>query len=348
MTAAVDAIGNRTTFGYDGEGRVLSRRAPSGHERTWTYDPAGRLLTATDGLANRSTYRYDPAGQLDRITLPRGGHFDYAYDPAGLLATETDPLGRTTTFAYDPAGRPTGTTFPSGRSSTADYDHAGRLLASASEGQTRVLAYDDAGRLASAVSAMGTLSFGYDNRGLMIRSTDGRGDTAYEYDVAHRLTRRAPPTGPATVFTFGSNRGLLASVRGASNLDYSYNVAGQVTSRKGVAPSSTSDESATYDVNGRLTRIGTSAAHEKTHNPAANTTDFTYDSADRLASATVKQGTTVISTTAYGWDADSNRTSVARSGQPTLTAAFDLADRITSTSDGAGHNSGRQRHDVCV
>jgi RHS repeat-associated protein len=352
VTAQIDALGNRTTSGYDGAGRVTTRTPPSGHPRTWTYDAAGRLRTAADGLGNASTYAYDSAGQLARITLPRGGHFDYSYDPTGLIATKTDPLGRVTSFDYDNAGRLTTTTYPSGRVVTAGYDAAGLLRSTTAGTETRTFGYDDAGRLTSATSASGTLGFGYNDRGLMVSSTDALGQTTYEYDAAQRLTRRAPPSLTASVFTYSATKGLPATVRGSINVNLAYNNAGQITSAAGVSPSNTKIESRTYDGNGRLTTVGTAAGANETKatynadgliasltqtqngNPASNTTDFAYDDAGRLASAVLKQGTTVVSTTGYGWDADGNRTSVAVSGQPTVTTDFDLADQILSSSSG--------------
>jgi len=41
-----------------------------------------------------------------------------------------------------------------------------------------------------------------------------------------------------------------------------------------------------------------------------------------------------VSTTTYGWDADSNRTRVSVTGQPDVTTSYNLADQATSDSAG--------------
>jgi RHS repeat-associated protein len=355
QTSRTDALGHTTTVGYDGAGRPTTITVPSGHTTTTGYTPGGRVASASDPLGNTATYGYDSAGQLVRITLPRGGHYDYTYDDAGLLAAETDPLGHTTTFGYDPAGRPVSTSYPSGRVVESGYDSAGRLTTATAGGQTRSYGYDQAGRLVSATSPTGALGFGYDSRGLLIRSTDGRGETGFDYDAAHRLTRRTPAAGTPTVYGHDAESGDVVTVRGPMNLDIDRGPGGRINRIRGVSPSSTAvKETYTYNAAGQLTSTtagatpasqvtydidGQVTSHAQNHgnDPANNTTDLTYDSAGRLTTAVLKHGSTVISTTSYGWDPDANRTTVATTGQPTLTTSYDLADRPTTSSDGTSY-----------
>ncbi len=67
---------------------------------------------------------------------------------------------------------------------------------------------------------------------------------------------------------------------------------------------------------------------------AGKTTTYGYDNASRLASAAVTQSGTTLSSAAYTWDGDGNRASIATNGATAVTATYDLADKLTATSDG--------------
>ncbi len=75
-------------------------------------------------------------------------------------------------------------------------------------------------------------------------------------------------------------------------------------------------------------------------NSADNTTTFGYDNAGRLTSAALAQNGTTVSTTTYGWDADSNRTRVSVSGAPDVTFSYNLADQLTGDSAGTSYGYG--------
>lgn len=347
LTGRSNVYGQKTTFGYDLAGRPTRRTTPSGKSTTWTYDSAGRLKDATDPLANKTQYTWDAAGSLKTVTLPRGGLYQYGYNTVRRLTSETNPLNATTSFTYDGEGRLTQTSYPSGRTIVAGYDLVGRQRTLTAGTDVRNFGYDAAGRMTSAGSG---LSFAYDNRGLMTRSTDGFGDTTYEYDYTARLTKVTPPSGPVTTYTYDTSRGMLATVRGATNLNFSYNAAGQLTDESAVSPT-VSYTSRGYDQAGRLNSlrsvaynaiIGYTADSQvdtvcKTSSycfGSNNLTDYNYDDAGRLTSATVTESGSTLSSAVYTWDGDGNRASVASNGASPVTAEFDLADRLSSTSDG--------------
>lgn len=353
-----DGTNNTTTYDYDLANRKTAETSPLGHVKRWTYDAAGRVKATADALNNTTTYAYDAAGQLTDVTLPRGGAYAFTHDTDGHTLSQSDPLTKTTTYGYDAEGRPTSIVYPSGRSVVTAYDTAGRITSATAGGKTRTYGYDDAGRTTSAADPdTGTLQYAYNDRGLLSTVTDVFGATVYGYDVAQRLSSATPPTGTATTYaySFNSTRETV-SVRGATNADLLYNYAGRLRTRTPIAPSRTTGGSfqfdydnagrpinyvggtATYDADGRV--INTT----DTLSGTTKTTTYGYDDADRLTSAVVTQGTTQLSSTAYQWDADSNRTSVT-SGTTTTTATFNTADQLTSTSDGTSYSyddDGRQ------
>jgi RHS repeat-associated protein len=348
-----DAYNNQTVLGYDGQGRITSSTPPSGHGQTWTYDNAGRLATAADGAGDTSAYAYDAAGRLQTVTLPKGGVYAYGYDAAGRATTATDPLNRVTGWGYDNDGRLTSTTKPSGAAITYGYDPVGdQTSVSATDVGTRHMTYDAAGRLTSASGNGSTLAYAYDNRGLLASSTDSRGQTTYGYDIAQRLDLRAAPGTVPTIFTYDPVTGTPQVLRGPFAINYTYNSAGQLTDTSGTTPSVLGGESRSYDANGRPTTsdlngnpsytvtynadgLVASLKQSEPNNGAGNTTAFTYDSANRLATAALSRNNTLVSTTTYGWDADGNRTSVAVTGQAAVTTSFDLADEPVIASDGS-------------
>ena len=357
VSTEVDGLNRSTAHTYDAAGRLTSTTTPGAHTSNWTYDAAGRPASAADPLGDTSRYTYDASGALATLTLPRGGVYRYTYDSNGRLASETDPLGGATSSSYDAEDRVTRVTPPSGQASTAEYDAAGQLIRRTAGAEVRNFGYDAAGRPSSAAGTLGTptLSFSYDNRGLLVRSTDTFGDTTYDYDSARRLTRRGPPSGPATTYTYDTGRGLLATVRGATNINYnSYDAGGRVTLRSGVAPSSTGTDIYIYDAAGQATKWSergfqasavtyqpdgqiATVSRSFTGNTTPEVTTYGYDNAGRLTSAQVNQGSTTLSSNAYTWDADGNRTSSATNGSAAVTATYNTADRLVSTSDGAAY-----------
>jgi RHS repeat-associated protein len=343
-----------TVFEYDLGGRMTKRTNPSGHSTEWEYDSSGRIEQASDPLGNTTVYGWDSADQLRSVTLPRGGVYEYDYDLAGRIHSQTNPLDAVTTYEYDGEGRPTTTTLPSGRVITSIYDAAGNRETTTAGGLTRTFGYDDAGRLTSAVGGGLTLGYSYDNRGLLVESSDGLGDTAYGYDYTGRLTSQTPDTGAATLYTYGP-LGAVATVRGAVNLDFSYNDAGQIEQTDGQAPSDVTVVR-DYDQAGRLIAIdGRAYSADLAYTAdsqiesicefdggdclnSSKSTTYTYDDAGRLTNATATMNGVQLSSETYGWDADGNRTSVTSAGSTPVTAQFDLADQLNATSDGVSYD----------
>jgi RHS repeat-associated protein len=158
--------------------------------------------------------------------------------------------------------------------------------------------------------------------------------------------------GPTTTYTYAAGRGTLAGVRGSINFNISaVDGAGQPLTRSTVAPSASSGETRTYDAAGRVKSVdgpvydATISYHPDGQiatvtgsGTAPKVKGYTYDDAGRLTGETVSQNGATLSTVAYAWDGDGNRTSTTTAGQPAVTATFDAADQLTSTSDGMSYD----------
>ena len=77
---------------------------PRGNKLTFAYDTNTRLVSVTDSIGQVTTLDYTDAGNIYRITRvtdPFGRFCSMTYDTAGRLTGITDQINLTTTFAYD-------------------------------------------------------------------------------------------------------------------------------------------------------------------------------------------------------------------------------------------------------
>jgi RHS repeat-associated protein len=238
VATVTDAEGNRTTYEYDGHGRLAKTRFPSpttddtssttdyeeltyetvaGGTRAsrlvasrrlrdatsiaYSYDALGRL-TEKDLPGSEATvsYTYDLTGRLLSAAAASGQTLSFTHDALGRNLTQAGPLG-TVSYAYDAAGRRARLTYP-GSGLYVDYDYfvTGEVKAIRENGAS------------SGVGVLGT--YAYDDRGRRTLLTRGNGTSAaYTYDDADRLTQ------------------LVEDLGGTSydqTLGFSYNPAGQI------------------------------------------------------------------------------------------------------------------------
>jgi RHS repeat-associated protein/uncharacterized repeat protein (TIGR01451 family) len=232
MTDQFDALGTRTRYTHDANGRVLSQSiqrsvagAPAVTQVTsYVYDAQGRVTSTThpDGSISTTTYNaidkpeqecvqlrcttftYDNQGRLTRTTYPNDTWEAKAYDENGNVIAETDAEGRTTKFVFDAADQLIETIFPDDTPGTdADnprrrnvYDDAGQLEMAIDENDNFTsYGYDAAGRQTSVTNALNqTTTTQYDADGRRTAVTDAAGRTTkFVYDLAGRLIETIHP-----------------------------------------------------------------------------------------------------------------------------------------------------------
>jgi RHS repeat-associated protein len=338
-TAAYPNPADRTfTRVYDAAGRVVTQRSPGGVSVTNSYDDANRITGQTGTGAETATvarsYGYDRAGRLTSASAP-GGTDTFDWDDRGLLLATTGPSG-TSSFAYTGDGQMASRTDAAGTSAYS-YDTAGRLkvLTDAStraevsygynslsqpttatygaSGNVRTLGYDPLRRLASdtlttsAGTGIASITYGYDlNDNETSKTTTGfasAGMNTYGYDLANRLT--------------SWNYAFTAA-------GYEYDAAGNRT-RSGGLP-------AAYDARNQLQTDGTGRSYTHTargtlagvtlNDQTTTTTSdafgqtitdgartYTYDSLQRLVTATTGGTTTKLAYSGAGNDVAADGTS---------------------------------------
>lgn len=325
-------------------------------------DPDSGLKTAT------AKYEYGDAanpGLVTRIIPPRGntgGTPDYTYattmtyftsgSRAGLLSSVADALGDTTTYDYDSVGRVTAVVDPNGNAAggvpaehTTNfvYDKEDRtrfvkLPAPASGGSQLVseTRYDEVGNPIVRIDASGQVTTSaYDERDGLFQVKEspnawtdpasppaGVITTEYAYDAAGNLTRMTRAKGDA------ANERVT---------DYAYD--GRGLARKETQypswPTTTPTlvTTSTYDPDGNPATL---------LDPLGKTTTNAYDALNRRTSIDYSDPATPD--VAYGYDANSNRTSMT-DGTGSASYAYDEANRLTSTTT-PGPKSVGYRYDL--
>lgn len=304
LTQAQDALNNITTFAYDARARLTSAINALNHTTSYEYDAAGRLKKVIYPDTKFVQFTYDLAGRRTKVRDPRGNETNLAHDSAYRLTSITDALNHTTSYGYDLTSKLTSITDALSRVTDYEYDNFNRL--------TKVIyppAFTGATRLQEIIT--------YDAAGNVTRTTDTAGrDTNYAYDSVNRLTHVTDPAFQVTQFQYNA-RSQNTAIIDALSQQYSfvYDPLGRVTQTTRAGTS----RSYTYDTVGNLTQ-------RTDYNNA--TTSYVYDDLNRLTTINYPDSTTAK----YAFDALSRVTS-ATNQNGIVTFAYDLRNRLTSTTD---------------
>ena len=326
------------------------------------YGSDGLVQTVTDALTQQVVYQRDAAGRITQTTLPGSRVVGFGFD-ANSNVTSITPPGRTahsfglnavdlqdsysppqaglpvakTEYRYNLDKQLTSAIRPDGTTITVGYDSGGRLgtvTPSAGAGSSITYGYSPtSGQISTLANANVTLGYTYDGALPTQENFTGTvtGSLARTYDTNFRVTGLAlngsniasgydrdsllTSAGAMTLARNPANGFLAGTVLGSVSTSQSYNAFGELANF-GTSVSGTPiyNFAFTYD---KLGRIITKA---ETIGGSTTNYDYGYDVAGRLE--TVKQNGTLVRQ--YGFDANSNRTSVNGS----LIGTYDDQDRI--------------------
>ncbi|GHH55411.1 type IV secretion protein Rhs [Streptomyces candidus] len=288
-----DARGKVTRFQYDAKGNLIevTPPAPLG-KTTYTYDGSGRIETMVDGRGVNAVYKYDSRDRITEVssstttvtyvydgdgnlsqrtddaglikyafdplsretirTLQNGSQTELTYTPAGNVDTYKDPSGLTD-YTYDAANRLTALKEPSGKTTTYAYNaNDVRTKTTYPGGTVQEVTPDKSGRPTTikATSPKGTLTntsytytYGAGKDGTKIRTaTDGVMGLkkTYEYDSAGRFSYSEEMKGTTLAASYqycydpAGNLTSQGSTKGCpSGIALTYNDASQLISRAG-------------------------------------------------------------------------------------------------------------------
>ena len=334
LSYAVDSVGNRHTFIYSDDKKLLIGIDDAyGRRTTLNYSADGTLLQSITDFAGRIT-RFDYnttqiSGKplLTKITGPTGCETSYEYSDRAVLTAVTDPNGNTTEYAYDAGRRVTARnlvgvgidnysytsksasfTNVMGETLLFETDVNNKIVAGTNDkGQRRTVARDANGWETARQNMTGATQYTeYNQRGDVTKSTDAIGHhTFYERDASGNATKITYDDGSFELMEWGTGYTALQRLlrkhtdETGNETSYSYDSHGKVLS---VTDALTNTTTMQYDGFGRLTRLT---------NALSDSTTFEYDSADNLSARV---------------DALGNRWSYQ----------YDLADRLIKSTDAEG------------
>jgi len=294
IIAQTDALGSRTTYGYDTSGFLYTTTQPNGNVITTGHDVRGNMVsqsTCQNEAANQCSTEYYTYFPDDTTTPLSPDHRNDLVltlrDGRSTSATDNRYL---TTYAYDSTGNQTSATtppvpgFPNGRTTKMTYTTT--TTAAVGGGTT------PAGLLATTTTPGGAVeTIAYYSDGDVASVTDPAGEvTKYGYDNIGRVISK-------TVVSSSYPKGLTTS--------YTYNGAGQVLTETDppVTDHVTGDlhtpqTTNTYDADGNLTSV---AVADTSGGDASRTTSYGFNSHDEMTSKTDALGNkTTFSYSVYG------------------------------------------------
>jgi len=360
-----DRNGNVTTYGYDGQGNLLSTTYPGGKTISHTYDPDGNALSTMDRGGNTTEYAYNPLDQATKITHPDNATVLMDFDAGGLRGI-TDERVNMTSFEWNAAGKRTKITDALGNVTKLGYDANGnQIRMTDAEGRTTLYEYDALNRRIRTIFPDGTFTevtyygdgedrkmsetdqagkvtrFGYDAAGRLAKVTDALGgETTYEYDEVSNRISQTDPNGNTKYWEYDNlgrvTRHMLPDGKSES---YVYDPNGNLIEKTDFNGDTVGYE---YDGYNRLTKKAypdgsevsftyTDNGRRKTVTDVRGVTGYEYDSLNRLKKVTDPDGTEI----SYTYDAKGNRTSVTvPSGRTDYT--YDDLNRLGTVTDPDG------------
>ena len=311
-TDDVGGLNAITRTRVDAFGRVYEQIDARGIYTKTGYDRLGRVVQTTDGAL------------VDRYTT---------YDAFSRVVTTKDGNGQTTTYRYDIAARTVEVTTPENIKSRVTRNRHGEV-ASATDGAgvTTTYAYTENGELKTTTTPLNGVNIGtgtkYDSLGRVAESTDANGTvTRYGYDALNRVTSR------------------IVDPDGANGLKLTTTYAYEDTATGSTVLTTEADGRQTlksFDVAGRLVA--------STVDPfsLALTTSFELDADGRTLK--VKDPNNIV--TRYEYDKLGRRTAEVTDDagnaddlKLTRTYVYDLAGRLTSSTDWTGTSRTRYAYD---
>ncbi|MGH8242953.1 MAG: RHS repeat-associated core domain-containing protein [Steroidobacteraceae bacterium] len=317
-----DAKGVATQKWIDVTGKLRLNIDPSpGGTTKYTYDSFGNLTRIEDATLKQTTYTYNIRGFNTAASDPDTGNSTSTPNSLNELESLVDANGQTTTFTYDKLGRmltrlepesATPTSWIYGTSAT--LKEIGRLkTVSKPDGYGESYTYDSLGRPASVTYTEDTtyqVNYTYNNIGALDVVTYPTSTSGYRLALKHNysygfLQQVKDNASSATYWTLNSANDYSSPVTellgNAVTTTSGYEpLTNELTSRKvgsGGSTNNLQDLTYRWDDNGNMDRrqdLGQSL-----------TETFTYDTLNRLKTATVTGGTPL----SIDYDAAGNITS---------------------------------------
>jgi RHS repeat-associated protein len=317
----LDWRGTKTDYTYTVDGRLADQTLAAGTTTplkdvyTWTTTTyTGQYVLQSDAayntagtLVRTTSYVYTPSGYVSSVSVKDQAtgviasvSYGYTFAANNTLQSRTEtrnlPTGAsTTTFNYDGSGNVSSVTDPSG--ATVSFS-----------------SYDGLGRPGAMVAANGVShTFTYDGRGNLATDTaylaNGNAVTTYGYDGRSKLVSVSLPDGSAHHFTIAQSGRVAAQTDVAGNpATQTFTNASTIVASQGRAAATVSGSSVSSSITGSVSSTSQLDSLGRPYNVVGNNSQHV----------------------AYGYDANSNVTSVS-DALHTTTNAYDALNRISQT-----------------
>ncbi|MDH3976693.1 MAG: DUF6531 domain-containing protein [Deltaproteobacteria bacterium] len=335
VLTVTDEEGKVTTYTYDKENRETSVTF-AGETTSKEYDAVGNLTLITKPLGNTKAMVYDVLNRMTEVS--EGGLVTkYAYDKNSNVTFQMDALGRRIKYEYDALNRKVKHIQPGNITTTYGYDAEGNMTAMTdAKGQSFSYVYDKINRQTEAsypdiatpyMTPLKTVT-AYDANNNVITVTESKRDvdgntvtdlTENVYDDFDRLTS-STQRGVAINYAYDNNGNRTSVSTATGTTAYTYDSRNRI-------------ETATADT--LVTSYGYYVDGKKDTVTYPNGTDvkYTYHPTNRVASIVnkVTADSSVISSYAYEYDSNGNRTSqveVQNGVTETTSYSYDDLDRM--------------------
>ena len=181
--------------GFDGNGRLVSKKDRTEATTSYTYTDNGQVETITDALGGLKSYTYDLLGRMTSETNEENETTLYGYDALGRVTSVTNPLGNTDSFTYDLMWKIKTVTDKNGNETGYNYDANGNIIETLDAlGNMSQFEYDKMNRLVSeklkkidprpGIEDENQITlYEYDKRGLVTREINAAlNETLYVYE----------------------------------------------------------------------------------------------------------------------------------------------------------------------
>jgi RHS repeat-associated protein len=276
VTSYTDALSNRTSIGYNTLNKPVAVTNALGQRVQLGYDTAGRVTELTDSAGQRTMLTRDSRGLILKWTDPQGNTTSFNYEngcSCGQPGTIVNADGSTRLFTFNARGQKTSEQNEVGAQSLYEYDSGGHLI-TFRDPLLNVTRYDYEGaNLISSVDALNrTNRYEYDDLNRTNKVIDAEGhEVEFRYDPNGNRTQVIDPLKNVTTFVYDAANRLIQRIDplGHTNL-YGYDAAGNRTEA--------------IDRNGRRRT-------------------FAYDALNRMTNELWWEGTDVVRSIVYEFDA---------------------------------------------
>jgi len=306
-----DALGNKTTYSYDGNNQLLTKtegaNSSSPQTTRYVYDGNSRLVYTISARGDVTRYVYNAQGEQTSV-------IQYT----GALYTTSGTPSQSNMDAWSAAG---GLDLTQIRRADTTYDARGQVATVTTYGQT-----DSNGN--GVASTASTAYYVYDQAGnLLSRKLSSSSQTeTFAYDGLGRVISATDFNGKATSTVYSNTAsGLQVAVTLANGTTKTstYDKAGDLISSTTAGGGLTATTTYAYDANGNLI---------KTTDPTGLTSYFVYDAMGRKVADVSADGAIV----AYAYNADSQVISTTQYANKLSTTQLSLLASETSTSAPVG------------